>query len=126
MKCSRAWHFIRVYTVCRDIINLQRFKIHVQYFYFFILNYNLLPSIYTMDHSYLTVSNITEKPIGLQGVNIAIILSDKWKLRRQEIYKIMSNIQSNFVNSKSSGLEVLFRIINISNYREGDIKYITP
>ena len=79
-----------------------------------------------MDHSYLTVSNITEKPIGLQGVNIAIILSDKWKLRRQEIYKIMSNIQSNFVNSKSSELEVLFRIINISNYREGDIKYITP
>ena len=79
-----------------------------------------------MDHSYLTVSNITEKPIGLQGVNIAIILSDKWKLRRQQTYKIVSNIQTNLVNSKYSGLEVLFRIINISNYREGNIKYVTP
>ena len=32
---------------------------------------------------------------------------------------------SNLVNSKSSRLEVLFRIINSWNYREVDIKYIT-
>ena len=35
-------------------------------------------------------------------------------------------IQSNLVNSKSSGLEVLFRIISSSNYRAVDIKYMTP
>ena len=34
------------------------------------------------------------------------------------------NIQSNLVNLKSSGLEVLFRVISSSNYREVDIKYI--
>ena len=32
--------------------------------------------------------------------------------------------QSNIVNSKSSGLEVLFRIISSSNYREVEIKQI--
>ena len=36
------------------------------------------------------------------------------------------DIQSNLVNSKSSGLEVLLQIISSSNYREVDIKYITP
>ena len=30
------------------------------------------------------------------------------------------------VNSKTCGLKVLFRIINITNYREVDIEYITP
>ena len=36
------------------------------------------------------------------------------------------DIQLNLINSKSSGLDVLFRIINSSNYREVDKKYITP
>ena len=34
-------------------------------------------------------------------------------------------IKSNLVNSKSSELEFLFQIINSSNYREVNIKYIT-
>ena len=38
-------------------------------------------------------------------------------------YKV--SIQWNLENSKSWGLEVLFRIINSSNYREVDIKHIT-
>ena len=36
------------------------------------------------------------------------------------------DIQLNLINSKSSGLDVLFRIISSSNYREVGIKYITP
>ena len=41
------------------------------------------------------------------------------------IYIFSRLIQSNLIHSKSSGLEVLFRIISSSNYREEDIKYIT-
>ena len=33
-------------------------------------------------------------------------------------------LQSNLINSKSLGLEVLFRIISSSNYREVDVKNI--
>ena len=36
------------------------------------------------------------------------------------------DIQLNLINSKSSGLEFLFRIISISNYRELDIKIYNP
>ena len=35
-------------------------------------------------------------------------------------------VQSNLVNSKSSELDVLFRITSISSYMEVDIRYITP
>ena len=35
---------------------------------------------------------------------------------------VLACIHSNLVNSKSSGLEVLFLIISSSNYREVDIK----
>ena len=38
------------------------------------------------------------------------------------LLEVVFYIQSNLVNSKSSGLEVLFRIIGSSNYREVDIK----
>ena len=34
--------------------------------------------------------------------------------------------QTNLMNSKSLGLEVLIRIISISNDKEVDIKYINP
>ena len=36
------------------------------------------------------------------------------------------DIQLNLINSKSSGRDVLFRNISSSNYREVDMKYITP
>ena len=36
------------------------------------------------------------------------------------------HVQSNLVNLKSSGLEVLFCIISSSNYREVDIKIYNP
>ena len=37
-----------------------------------------------------------------------------------------SQLQSNLINLKSSGLEVLFRIIRSLNYREVDIKFCNP
>ena len=43
-------------------------------------------------------------------------------LRRFSVAVLITKLQSNLVNSKSSGLEVLFRIISCSNYGEGDIK----
>ena len=50
-------HFIRVYSVCLNFnkINLQVKKI--EYFWEFI---TCIPSIFTMDHSDLTVSNFME------------------------------------------------------------------
>ena len=39
---------------------------------------------------------------------------------------IFPQLQSNLVNSKSSGLEDLFRMISSSNYREVDIKILNP
>ena len=47
----------------------------------------------------------------------------KFSMRR---FFWVPTIQSNLVNSKSSGLEVLFRIISSSNYREIDIKIYNP
>ena len=45
-------------------------------------------------------------------------------LRCYVLSKLFNNTQSNLVNSKSSGLEVLFRIICNLNYREVDIKNV--
>ena len=42
------------------------------------------------------------------------------------IIKLKKHIQSNLVNWKSSGLEVLFQIISSLNYREVDIKLYNP
>ena len=39
---------------------------------------------------------------------------------------ICPNLQSNLVNLKSKALEILFRIIENSNYREVDIRIYTP
>ena len=43
-----------------------------------------------------------------------------------DLTKKLKKVQSNLVNSKSSGLEVLFRIISSSSYREVDMNIYKP
>ena len=64
MKCRKLRHFIRVYTVYLGKLHLQRKK------------YNIIlevitgdPSIYTVDHPDITVSNFMEYSIGPKRVN---------------------------------------------------------
>ena len=64
MNCHIMQHFIGVYTVCKDKIDLQRV----------LKKYNGLeiitcdPSIYTMDYPNLTTSNFMGNSIGTQRV----------------------------------------------------------
>ena len=63
MKCPRMQQFIRVCTVCKD-----EFLQTKKYIFWGIITCD--PSIYTMDHPGLTVSNFMEKSIGIKWVNL--------------------------------------------------------
>ena len=73
MKSHIVSHFIRVCTVCLDKIDLRREK----YNFFLIITCD--PSIYTIDHLDLALSNFMGISIDLKRVNGKSIFIIVWK-----------------------------------------------
>ena len=66
MKCCIMRHFIKVCTVCKDTIDLQRKKNNIV-----LKNITLDTPIYIMDRHDRTVCSFMEMSIGLKKVNLS-------------------------------------------------------